>query len=430
MSLKQVNSKISARMLKKKRFLFFPLEIGLAHITRSIAIAEKMITDGHDAYVVVPGKKIELFKDTIVTLIPTEIYDNSEDSHPLHKFRDVEYLYHISKKEQEIIEKIAPDCVVVDYRLSALIACMMCGKKTVFISDGGWGPHDFAMPNPGIEKTIFRTFGFAADFLFKYLKGKFIKSLFIAAKKRGFIGYKKDIIHSILYIAPEFTNYLPAKKSLPKIECVGPIFWSGFERFGDQSVKNLKPDGKTVYLTFGGTGFDGEKLISLSDAIAKKGYRVLVSSSIIADVKNFPKHDKLLPFKFVDGKKASEIADLIVCHGGYGTMMQAMLAGKPVVAIPYNFSQLIHSLRFQELGLGKCVSKKSIRNIVYLIANMWERFERNARKVQTQDILNDIEEVMQNYEKYKKRIEKFIANDKYCNGSSAAADLIYDFLSK
>lgn len=61
---------------------------------------------------------------------------------------------------------------------------------------------------------------------------------------------------------------------------------------------------------------------------------------------------------------------------------------------------------------------------------MWERFERNARKVQTQDILNDIEEVMQNYEKYKKRIEKFIANDKYCNGSSAAADLIYDFLSK
>jgi len=105
-----------------------------------------------------------------------------------------------------------------------------------------------------------------------------------------------------------------------------------------------------------------------------------------------------------------------------------MLAGKPVVAIPYNFSQLIHSLRFQELGLGKCVSKKSIRNIVYLIANMWERFERNARKVQTQDILNDIEEVMRNYEKYKKRIEKFIANDKYRDGSSAAADLIYDFV--
>ena len=182
-------------MFKKNRFLFFPLEIGLAHITRSIAIAEKMITDGHDAYVVVPGKKIELFKDTIVTLIPTEIYDNSEDSHPLHKFRDVEYLYHISKKEQEIIEKIAPDCVVVDYRLSALIACMMCGKKTVFISDGGWGPHDFAMPNPGIEKTIFRTFGFAADFLFKYLKGKFIKSLFIAAKKEV-----SSVIKKILFI--------------------------------------------------------------------------------------------------------------------------------------------------------------------------------------------------------------------------------------
>lgn len=199
---------------------------------------------------------------------------------------------------------------------------------------------------------------------------------------------------------------------------------------GNQNIKSLKPDGKTVYLTFGGTGFDGEKLISLSNAIVKKGYRVLVSSSIIAEIENFPKHDKLLPFKFVDGKKASEIADLIVCHGGYGTMMQAMLAGKPVVAIPYNFSQLIHSLRFQELGLGKCVSKKSLWSIIYLIFNRWERFEKSAKKVQTQAILNNIEEVMQNYDKYKKRIEKFIDNDKYCNGSSATTDLIYAFLLK
>lgn len=418
------------RKFKKNKFLFFPLEIGLAHITRSIAIAEKMITDGHDACVVVPSKKIELFKDTIATLIPTEIYDDSEDSHPLHKFKDIEYLCHISKKEQEIAEKIKPDCIVVDYRLSALIACMICDKKTVFISDGGWGPHDFAMPNPGLEKTIFRTSGFVIDFLFKYLKGKFIKSLFIAAKKRGFKGDKNDIINSILYIAPEFKNYLPAKKSLPKIEYVGPIFWSGFERFGDQSVNGLKPDGKTIYLTFGGTGFDGEKLISLSGAMVKRGYRVLVSSSIITDVKNFPKHDKLLPFKFVDGGKASEIADLIVCHGGYGTMMQAVMAGKPVLAIPYNFSQLIHSLRFQELGLGKCVSKKSMLNIFYLICNMWNRFEKNARKIKTQDILNGMEEVMQNCEKYKKRIEKFIANDKNRNGSSSATDSIYAFLLK
>ena len=240
--LKQINSKNPANSFKKYIFLFFPLEIGLAHITRCIAIAEKMITDGHDAYVVVPSKKIELFKDTVASLIPTEIYSHSEDSHPLHKFRDVEYLYHISKKEQEIVEKIRPDCIVVDYRLSALIACMICNKKTVFISDGGWGPHDFVMPNPGMEKTIFRTFSYTIDLLFKYLKSKFIKSLFIAAKKRGISGNKKNVIHSILYIAPEFTNYLPAKKSLPIIECVGAIFWSGFERLGYQIIKCLKPD--------------------------------------------------------------------------------------------------------------------------------------------------------------------------------------------
>ena len=96
------------RKFKKNKFLFFPLEIGLAHITRSIAIAEKMITDGHDACVVVPSKKIELFKDTIATLIPTEIYDDSEDSHPLHKFKDIEYLCHISKKNKKSRKKLNP----------------------------------------------------------------------------------------------------------------------------------------------------------------------------------------------------------------------------------------------------------------------------------------------------------------------------------
>ena len=307
---------------------------------------------------------------------------------------------------------------------------MICDKKTVFISDGGWGPHDFAMPNPGLEKTIFRTFGFVIDFLFKYLKGKFIKSLFIAAKKEVLRATKTISLILFYTLRRNLKIICPLKNPCRKLSMSARFFWSGFERFGDQSVNGLKPDGKTVYLTFGGTGFDGEKLISLSGAMVKRGYRVLVSSSIITDVKNFPKHDKLLPFKFVDGGKASEIADLIVCHGGYGTMMQAVMAGKPVLAIPYNFSQLIHSLRFQELGLGKCVSKKSMLNIFYLICNMWNRFEKNARKIKTQDILNGMEEVMQNCEKYKKRIEKFIANDKNRNGSSSATDSIYAFLLK
>jgi UDP:flavonoid glycosyltransferase YjiC (YdhE family) len=48
-------------------------------------------------------------------------------------------------------------------------------------------------------------------------------------------------------------------------------------------------------------------------------------------------------------------ADLVVCGGTHNILCAALLAGKPVLAIPYVLEQFLHSSRMQMLGAGLVV---------------------------------------------------------------------------
>jgi hypothetical protein len=186
---------------------------------------------------------------------------------------------------------------------------------------------------------------------------------------------------------------------------VEPLFWKGFEGNMPDWLHTIKPNGRTIYLTFGGTGYDSEKLIKLSTSLVNLGFRVLVSASHIASVTSFPKHKDLYVEKYLPGLEVSRRVDLVVCHGGYGTMMQAVLSGKPVVAIPFNPDQLIHAYRFQELGLAKSVVK--------IIPRMWLNFQWSTfgnlgKTTSIPSIIEAVSTIFNKYEFYQTSIQKFI----------------------
>jgi UDP:flavonoid glycosyltransferase YjiC (YdhE family) len=56
--------------------------------------------------------------------------------------------------------------------------------------------------------------------------------------------------------------------------------------------------------------------------------------------------------KYLPGTLAMQVADLVIHHGGAGTMYQAIQAAKPAIAVATHFEQELVSAVLEEQGIG------------------------------------------------------------------------------
>ncbi len=158
-----------------------------------------------------------------------------------------------------------------------------------FLTGSGGLPGGCHLPNLGIPKLIYTLIKPAIQKLIWNAKKPFYETIITVANQLGANVELNDLKTLLTYVVPEIASYLPNRDKNVKVNYIGPIFWNHFDDYQPDWLKNMKPDGKTVYVTFGGTGYDGEKLISLANSLVDLGYRVIVSTSTIADKNNFQK---------------------------------------------------------------------------------------------------------------------------------------------
>jgi len=111
-----------------------------------------------------------------------------------------------------------------------------------------------------------------------------------------------------------------------------------------------------VYITIGGgAGPVGCKLFfsTIIDAFKDLNIQVVVSASNkfnLSELPNPPQNIKF--FNWVPGKLVISKADLIIFHGGYGTMMESVACGKPSIIVPFQTEQEGNGRRLEKLGCG------------------------------------------------------------------------------
>ncbi|WP_273444826.1 glycosyltransferase [Neolewinella agarilytica] len=138
----------------------------------------------------------------------------------------------------------------------------------------------------------------------------------------------------------------PLKDNLPKdIEEIGPL------RFSPKGLKekdqvNVHPDRKTILVTMGSSG-NYAWLQQLADQ-RFADYDFLVCGSTTEE--NLPENIRY--FQFADFNKLMPQVDLVICHGGNGSLYQALAAGKPIICFPGFFEQLFNAERIEENGWG------------------------------------------------------------------------------
>lgn len=408
-----------------KTFLFFPIEIGLAHICRSLAVAEELHARGHIVYFALPKRKQATFENSPVTFVEIEDYYAQDDfGMNVQMFRDQKYVEKMINSELDLIDRYKPDAVVVDFRVSAFAATAIRNVKTYAIFVGDSLPYGSYLPNPGLPKLVYKLFSGIFpklyDFATRWYLSPFLKYMW----KSGCAITFDQWMQNVEYFVPEPSFYMPGVSEQLDVHYVSPLSWHNFARQTPNWLADIQPNGKTIYLSFGGTGFDKQKPIQISKALIDAGYRVIVSTGNISDMHNYPTNPNLFVERFLPGNIVSSKVDLVLCHGGYGTSMDAIQHNVPVLAIPFNPDQILHAARMQELGLAKSLYKLHFLDIFHIFTFHWKYIEDKGKAVENSEIVSAVQDMLGNIAHYTKSLRDF--NMKYPNmsGASEVADLI------
>ncbi len=112
-----------------------------------------------------------------------------------------------------------------------------------------------------------------------------------------------------------------------------------------------------VYLTMGTTITRQQVLRSALAGLSGLGGTVVVTVGDHVDVSELgPIPNSVRALNFVPDSSVLPDADLVVCHGGWGTVTGALLHGLPIVLMPVGSDQLWNAERCEAVGVGRVLS--------------------------------------------------------------------------
>jgi len=128
-------------------------------------------------------------------------------------------------------------------------------------------------------------------------------------------------------------------------EYIGPVLYNCFQH--NPSLMTFLERYKHLPLLYITSGSSGKYIIpDILNVDELNDYAVIVAGyHEDADYKN------ILFRKFVNFDDVAPQVDLVICHGGNGSVYQALNAGKRIIAVPWIFEQEWNVQRFSQLGL-------------------------------------------------------------------------------
>ncbi len=160
-----------------------------------------------------------------------------------------------------------------------------------------------------------------------------------------------------LNLIVDIPSYTPQHNLPANFHFVGPIVWEP-NIPPPEWLGSLDKNRPVIYFTMGSTGF--EKFFKVAvDLFADTRYQVIFTAGGMklpaARPANFFIED------YAPGLKLMEVSNLVVCHGGNGTIYQALSQGVPIIGIPTMHDQWFNMERVEELGVGIKLNEKKFK---------------------------------------------------------------------
>lgn len=166
----------------------------------------------------------------------------------------------------------------------------------------------------------------------------------------------EDLFRGDLYVVPSIPEIEPIYGDT-KTQYVGGLMVADGRQPEGRWSEGVDSSAPIVYVTIGGGAgpVGNDKFFSsVVDAFAGCPAQVVVSTGgkfKADDMDAIPSNVRF--FDWVPGRQMISRADLVVCHGGYGTMIETIAAGKPSIVIPFHSEQEGNGRRLERLGCGR-----------------------------------------------------------------------------
>jgi UDP:flavonoid glycosyltransferase YjiC (YdhE family) len=356
----------------KITILCIPYTHTLSHISRPLAVAKELRKREHKVVFAGESSKTSFIRQEGFTVLPLHEPDPDMLFGNIRKgklrFVGDEEIERMIEADVELYRKVHPDLVLTDGRFTAPISTYIAGlahaaivnvssteyRALPYIPFFDWIPGWLIKRDTSLWKMLdllnlkleMLVFDNVMN-IFKKLSKKYNLKKTITATN-CLTG--KDI--TLLADVPE---YFPTKNLPENYHYIGPITWKS----------NMPPPAwwppqvrdKLIYVTMGTTGL-GDFFRLAYDLFKDGQYTCVITTGRQSEpMSTIPGH--IYIEEYLDGDLVIDACDAVICHGGNGTIYQALLHGKPIIGIPTIPDQAYNMRRVEALGVGKSVTWKA-----------------------------------------------------------------------
>ena len=424
------------------KILFTPYSGGsIAHIVRSLAVADCLLKRGHEILFTSTTSKREFVRKAGYEVYGDghpDVNLNDENDQTISYFKNNRHLF-IAWMRDEIraADDFRPDILVNSPNFMGTPAGSLFNIPYISIINAQWlmeyrGLLGIGKSKNHIGHQLFRK---VAKPIFSYKFEKFYMKEVISfynELKIPRVPRRRIHIHNsnpaIIPGIPEFEPLERTKRT--NLHYVGPLFWQGFEQAAFEpsyAFSDISPGRPFIYISLGGSIFRKQSYEELIGAFAKKTeWNILLSLGPNFSREDFKRDMPHFAIRtYVAGLKTCQYADVIVNTGSHGTVMQALWNGKPVIAIPHNIDQGSIAARLVELKIGANLNPINLKDF----SNRGVYFEK-ATQISWAVIMKEIEKVLHDPQ-MKRNAECFGSILRsYSSRDEKAADLIEKYASK
>jgi len=344
----------------RKRILFVSEAVTLAHVARPAALFACLDPLRFDAFFAGDPRSQRFLTISADRVLPLHSIDSKLFAERLRQGKPVyeaSNLHDYVVADLALIERIRPDLIVGDFRLSLSVSARMARVPYACITNAYWSPfaRERSLPLPVLPWTPYVPLALAQrafDLIQPVVLAAHCRPLNDVRKAYGLPPLPRDL--RSIYTDADYTLYADSPELFPLPDApphhlhLGPVLWSppmAMPAWWD----DLPDDRPLVYVTMGSSG-SARLLEVVIDSLAGMGVSVIAST---AGAPNPPNrwHNVWLA-DYLPGEKAAAKAALVVCNGGSPTSQQALAVGAPVVGICANMDQMLNMRGLAASGAG------------------------------------------------------------------------------
>jgi UDP:flavonoid glycosyltransferase YjiC (YdhE family) len=340
----------------------------LAHVSRLLEIAKVLRTRGHEISFAGYGKYLQAaawddFQTYELPYISVERVVEAVRSQKLWTLYRENELETFIAAELALYKVIQPDLVLLDNRPSARTSADIAKIKTAAVLNVHMSNYrqipffSYSQLTQGMPGAAL------ADRLENAIERQVYDHLVMGGlnairKKRGLERrYAYEHEAGDLSLLADNAEFNPAVSLPDSANFIGPLTWHN-KLPAPACLDKLDPKRPTAYFALGSEGLD--ELVGHLGELTREGVQIVVATGA-SSASSMPAPEGVYLEQYVNTDALLSHCDLVCCHGGNGTLYQALRFGLPCIVVATHAEQHYGGKRIHQMGLGLSLTLKRLR---------------------------------------------------------------------